>query len=312
MFLFSGVLAPLLEPRYSPGAGEASDIDAPEPPFAVRALLEKSSSATGVRMVAEGAAVLLDRRGLAFMALQTHLGCLLSTGGPLGRAEGRSDLVADFVGLARAGGRIAVVRNAREEDLPLYRSHGMVCNRSGEEAFVEVDRIAPHAIFRNPLRGLVEQVETTGATVQIVPASRVSRVLDEILEVEPGLDPDRLHGAWLAVARIGGGIVAVASIWSTPSGSEFEIETLYLDPSSHAAIYPFLIAKLVLWSREQGCDRLSLGTRRSWPRWAPAAALLASLPVTIEPRYTARPGGLRGAWAWLTLHALTEDREPPV
>jgi lysylphosphatidylglycerol synthetase-like protein (DUF2156 family) len=308
MFLFSGVLAPLLQPRYSPGSGEASDAERPAVPPTVQAILETTSGAAAERAIADDPAFLLDREERGFMTLHTHLGCLVSTGGPLGSEPGRGDLVADFVGLARAGGRIPVVRHARAENLALYQAHGMICRRTGEEAFVELNRIAPDSLTRSGLALRIEDAERRDTTVDIVPTAWIGPMLLELRAIAPDIDADRLRSAPLAVVRLEGRVVAFATLWSNHAGSELALDTVYVDANATLEVYPFLVAKLAAWGRARGFERLSLGTRRAWSGWEPSAELFSSLPIRIEARYTARPGGIRGGWASLTLNAFTEER----
>jgi phosphatidylglycerol lysyltransferase len=129
-------------------------------------------------------------------------------------------------------------------------------------------------------------------------------------------DRDYLSNFPVALVRVGERIVAFANIWTGDCGRELSIDLMRHVRDAPNGIMDYLFLELMLWGKEQGCERFTLGMvplaglerRRLAPFWAQAGALLfrhgehfynfqgllgfkAKFNPVWEPRYLAAPGG---------------------
>lgn len=317
MFLFSGVLAPLVNPRPIPGSREGTATAHPELPAPVASILARAPRAAARRALTGETNFLVDPLERSFLMMETRMGCLVGWGDPVGDA-GTDLILDDFLALARGGGRVPVIRNASEEHLPLYRSRGLVPHREGAEAVVELDRLDPRALDGTPLARRIASLEAAGITVEIVPPRWIGPLATELAELAPETDPAALARHPLAVVRSRGCLVAFASLWQGSDGGEVAVDGLRLAHDAPVGIREHLLLQLVLWARRNGFSRFVLGhlprsgSGRPWHgERAVPSALLEALPVVREPRYTLRPRGVQGAWAALTMGAFTEESAHP-
>ena len=116
--------------------------------------------------------------------------------------------------------------------------------------------------------------------------------------------------------RLGERIVAFANIWRGGDAGELSIDLMRHVRDAPNGIMEYLFLELMLWGKEQGYERFTLGMvplaglerRRLAPLWAQAGAFLfrhgehfynfqgllrfkAKFDPVWEPRYLAAPGG---------------------
>jgi phosphatidylglycerol lysyltransferase len=120
----------------------------------------------------------------------------------------------------------------------------------------------------------------------------------------------------VAVVRVGDRIVAFANVWMSGDRRELSIDLMRHAADVPHGIMEYLFFELMLWGKEQGYGRFSLGMvplaglerRRLAPLWSQAGAFLfrhgehfynfqgllrfkAQFAPLWEPRYLAAPGG---------------------
>lgn len=352
MFLFSTVLPALRLPEPDPGPpGGASPAspwtrdevrDAPDPVLAVLRQSERASAQAALR---GEVAFLMDPDHRAFVAFRTHLAALVAPGDPVGPGWEAQGLIADFVDLARAGGRVPVVEHARPDHLEAYARHGLAARRTAEEAVVDLNHFRTDPSHLPELHETIELLEAQGATVDVFPASWVGSVLPELRSIAEdwffrpshGPDPFGCHGfdaAYLcqtpvALVCLRGRPVAFANLWVAREGSEVAVDLLCHTADAPDELPTYLVAKLMLWARSRGYSRFSLGfepapgDEASRLRRTVAGRFRRTVPGTSgpdpssrvfkdrfrphwEPRFTVLPRTrLKGVWGRLALATLT-------
>lgn len=250
---------------------------------------------------------MVARGGEGFLPVRTHLGCLVAAEEHVMRSDETDDvpLLEDFLAQSRAGGRLPIIRGIRPNRAALYRSRGLVVRRSGEVLAVKLGAASPESVARTPMGRNAGALARVGAVLTMGPSPITVAVLEQLRGLDPGLDPDRLGEVIPAIVRIHGQMVAWALVRSHDDGTVLTMERARVTPGAPATVVDFLLVRLVEHAREQGYRRLVLGDEQGSALPPSATLPERNLPVVHEPRYTARPGGLRGLWAALSDRILT-------
>jgi phosphatidylglycerol lysyltransferase len=211
---------------------------------------------------------------------------------------------------------------------------GLALFRLGEEAMVPLQDFSIEGGPRRPLRTSYRRAERDGLSFEVVDAPGVAPLLPELRAISDawleeknvrekgfsvGAFGDRyLCEGPLAVARLGGRIVAFANLWAPASRAELSFDLMRHAPGVPNATMDYLFVSIMLWGREQGFRSFSLGMaplsgledRTLAPLWTKVGARLFRhgeyfynfqglrqykekfLPEW-RPRYLAAPGGIR-------------------
>lgn len=310
MFLLGGVLAPLVHPRPAPGWAKPRPADPLPLPAALETVLEGAVRAPGRSALRGETAFLMDRTGRGALAVRTHLGCLVASGDPVGDSAREAELVAQFVALARGGGRVPVVRNARREALALYGAHGLRARAVAPEAVLSLRELSLGALEPTEAWGVSLTAEERGAVLEVLPRPWAVAALPDLRRVDPSLAASELRRVKAAVVRVAGRVVAFTLYREGAPGGEVCLERIRAAGDVPDGTLAFLVTRLALRLRCDGYARLLLGAPSALRASTPAlAALLRELPVSMEPRFMVRPRGWKGLWAQVALRGLSGESD---
>ncbi|HSB96892.1 MAG TPA: bifunctional lysylphosphatidylglycerol flippase/synthetase MprF, partial [Spongiibacteraceae bacterium] len=196
-------------------------------------------------------------------------------GDPLGAAEEHADLVWKLRELAdRHGARVAFYQ-VGTQDLPLYLDLGLALSKLGEEAKVDLTDFSLSGKRRANLRHSFNKVERDGAVFEVVLASAIEPVLDELQRVSASwmanktgrekrfslgfFSRDYLSRGNVAVVKMQGRIVAFANLWELDNKNELSIDLMRYDLAAPSGVMEYLTLSIMLWGREQGYSWFNLG-----------------------------------------------------
>ncbi|MGH6898117.1 MAG: bifunctional lysylphosphatidylglycerol flippase/synthetase MprF [Geminicoccaceae bacterium] len=309
---------------------------APQPGDVARA--RAVIAATPDAPVAANLALLGDKQlvfsdsGRSFIMFGVHGGSWIALGEPVGPADERQEILWRFRELCDRYGARPAFYQVTPESMPQFLELGLTFQKLGEEALVPLERFAIDGPDHRGLRYTLRRLRRDGCRFEIVAVEAVPAILDPLAAIsdewlksknvrEKGFslgrfDPDYLRNFPVAVVRVGERIVAFANLWSGGDRHELSIDLMrYAEDAPHN-IMEYLFVELMLWGKEQGYGRFSLGMvplaglerRRLAPLWSQAGAFLfrhgehfynfqgllrfkAKFAPVWEPRYLAAPGG---------------------
>ncbi|MEA3048568.1 MAG: phosphatidylglycerol lysyltransferase [Sphingomonadales bacterium] len=295
---------------------------------------------------------LVSRSGAAFLMYRVRGRSWIVMGDPVGPRSDWAELLWAIRALADAAQGNLLLYQITSEALPIAIEMGLSIVKYGEEASVGLEAFTLEGGTMRGLRQCVRRAEREGAEFELVPASAVPAILPELKAVsdawlsgkghgEKGFsvgrfDPDYLSRFDCAVVRHEGSIVAFANVWTTQNKAELSVDLMrHADPLPYGAM-DLLFARLMLWGRDAGFRRFSLGiaplsgieARRLSPAWAKAAAFLFRHGERVyrfeglraykekfgpawSPRYIAGPRGLALVRGLLVLQALIGGKRVP-
>jgi len=277
---------------------------------------------------------LFSPREEAFVMFGVERRSWVSMGDPVGESAAFPELVWSFRALALRHGGWPVFYQVRPEFLPLYVDAGLTLLKVGEEALVATDTFSMEGGRRSGFRRTLRKTENEGGSFEMIPADECATVLERLEEVsdawkeakgvhEKGFSlgsfsPEYVARFPVAVLRREGRIVAFANVWLGADGEEFSVDLMRYHPrEAPTDAMEYLFLKMILWGREAGYARFSLGMAPlSGLEGGPLAPLWARLGGAVyrygehfynfqglraykakfdpvwEPRYVASPGGL--------------------
>jgi phosphatidylglycerol lysyltransferase len=168
-----------------------------------------------------------------------------------------------------------VLYEVTERCLPHAIDLGLRISKYGEEALVDLEEFSLAGPTFKSIRHAVRRAETDGATFEVLPRATIDSVMSELRDVsdewletknqrEKGFslgrfDPDYLRQFDIALVRQQGRIVAFANILALPNHRELSVDLMRHREELPYGSMDFLFSSLMLWGREQGFERFSLG-----------------------------------------------------
>jgi phosphatidylglycerol lysyltransferase len=311
----------------------------PHPPTAdelarARPLVDAAQESLPHLALAGDKALLFSKEGDAFLSYAVERRSWIAMGDPVGPDRAGTELAWTLRELADHHGGWACFYQVGPAALPRYLDMGLALFRLGEEAVVPLADFSIEGGPRRPLRTSYRRAERDGLSFEVVPAAGVAALLPELRAISDawlaeknvrekgfsvGAFDDRyLREGPLAVARLGGRIVAFANLWAPASRGELSFDLMRHAPGAPGATMDYLFVSIMLWGRTEGFGTFSLGMaplsgledRTLAPLWTKVGARLFQhgeyfynfqglrqykekyLPEW-RPRYLAAPGGLR-------------------
>jgi phosphatidylglycerol lysyltransferase len=275
---------------------------------------------------------LFSESGRSFIMFGVRGGSWIALGEPVGPPEERQEILWQFRELCDRHGVWPAFYQITPESLPQFVELGLTFQKLGEEALVPLDRFSVEALKSKSLRYTFRRLQREGCRFEIVPIEQVSGVLDTLAAIsaewlasknvrEKGFsigrfDPAYMHNFPIAVVRREERIMAFANLWTSGSRRDLSVDLMRFAEDAPNGIMEYLFLELMLWGKEQGYSRFSLGPvplaglerRRLAPLWTQAGAFLfrhgehfynfqgllrfkAKFEPVWEPRYLAAPGG---------------------
>jgi len=256
--------------------------NAPAPARASAADLARAAAIVQAQDCADaGLALTGDKRflfssaGGAMLAYARQGRSWVSLFDPAGPEPQRRELVWRFMALANDAGGRGCFYQVRPDNLPLYLDAGLRLFKLGEYASVPLAQFSLEGKARSGLRYSVKRAEREGLEFEVVPASGVPAVLEEMRAVsdawlgahraaEKRFSVGAFDDAYVlrqpvALVRQQGRLVAFATLLETATGVEASIDLMrHIRPMPYGTM-DLLFVQLMLHYRERGCARFGLG-----------------------------------------------------
>ena len=159
--------------------------------------------------------------------------------------------------------------------LPLMIDLGLRPFKVGEEAMIETANFDLAGKKGYGFRQTLKRFDTLGATFEVLQPGqfdtdmpRLKMVSDAWLAAKRGREKRYSLGSFqeayisampVAVVRLQGQIMAFANLWPTHNRSTLGIDLMRYDPASPASIMEYLFLRLIVYARDSGYARFSLG-----------------------------------------------------
>lgn len=213
--------------------------------------------------------------GRAFVMFGRHGRSWIALFDPVGPEDERQDLVWQFIAHARGAGGRASFYQVRPQALPPYLDAGLRAFKLGEYAEVKLAGFSLQGRARAGLRQGVNRAAREGLEFTLLRADEVARELPALAAVSDAwlarhaaaekrfslgaFEPGYLCRNPVAVARVGGRIVAFATLLTTGTRRDVTVDLMRQHPDAPGGTMDFLFARLMLHFRDEGYGRFGLG-----------------------------------------------------
>jgi phosphatidylglycerol lysyltransferase len=256
-----------------------------EIPPAVNAIVASSNVTHAALAMLGDKQFLMSPDGRGFIMYARSGGSLIALGGPIGPADGDTDLAWAFHDLADRSAVRTAFYGVEPEQLPMYLDMGLVALKLGEVARVDLAAFNLDGARRQPLRYADRRAEKDGLVFEVVKAYDVPPLLGELravsdawLEMKAGsekgfslgyFEEDYLSKFDIAVIRQQDRVIAFANLWGSADKSELTIDLMRHAPDAPKIVMDALLTRLLLHGKAQGYRWFNLGA-------APLSGLSAS------------------------------------
>lgn len=296
--------------------------------------------------------LLFDDRKKAFLMYGVSGKSWIAMGDPVGQSDQIKELIWDFYEMSKLHQGRAVFYEVSEKYITIYLDIGLTLIKIGEEAKVPLKLFSLEGSAGKDFRYTVRNVEKKGYRFEIVPPEEVTalilelkKVSDAWLEIKTGkekrfsvgfFDEKYLSNFPLALVRNDEEIVAFANIWAGGNGEELSVDLMRYGSNAPDRTMEYLFVKLMLWGKENGYSRFSLGMaplsglekRQFAPLWHKVGSLIFANGDYIynykglrdfkekfnpvwSPKYVALPTGLKKSLALKDIATLISGMKDP-
>lgn len=241
---------------------------------AVRSILPTSENVESNLALLGDKQFLVSEKGDAFLMYAVRGRSFVALHEPTGNPRAWRELLLRFMALADKAGGWPVLYQIGSDLLPFCIEFGFSVVKVGEEAFVPLADFTLEGGRRKNLRRSHREAQRAGATFEVIARDDVDAILPALARVsnnwlqdkattEKGFslgvfDPDYLRNFDVAVVLSEGAIVAFANVLTAGNG-DFSVDLMRYDASSPDGVMDFLFVELMLWGRDRGYRRMSLG-----------------------------------------------------
>ena len=213
--------------------------------------------------------------GRSFIMFGVHGGSWIAMGEPIGPQEDRQEILWQFRELSDRHGALPAFYQITPEGLPQFLELGLTCQKLGEEALVPLDGFSIEGLRHKRLRYTLRHLRRDGCRFEVVPVEDVPGILDAVAVIssawlksknvrEKGFSIGRFDPAYMrnfptAVVRREEQILAFANLWTSGSRRELSVDLMRFAEDAPNGIMEYLFLELMLWGKEQGYGRFSLG-----------------------------------------------------
>ena len=279
-------------------------------------------------------AVLFDDHKSGFVMYGVQGRTWVALGDPVGAPDHASDLIRLFLERCDDFGGTPVFYEVRKEQLYRYADFGLTFVKLGEDATVNLSAFALEGSRARKHRQALHRLDKEGLRFRVVASQDVGAIIDQLRDVsddwlreksaaEKGFSLGFFSEEYVsrfpvAVIERQGRVIAFATLWPGPQRLELSLDLMRHHHESPSEIMEGLFVHLIMWGKEQGYERLSLGMAPlSGFEHSPVAPLWNRLGSFIyehggafynfrglraykgkfnpewQPRYLVYPGGLR-------------------
>ena len=218
---------------------------------------------------------LFSASGRTFLMFGVRGRSWIALGAPVGRRSEQLDLLWRFRELADAHAARPGVYGVGPENLPELVELGFSIQKVGETAAVPLAGFSVEGRRLGNIRRSWRRTGEEGGCFEVVPVGEAGRILPELERVSDqwlahhaggektfslgGFEPAYVTRFPIAVVRVGGAIVAFASLWTTGSGSSFSMDLMRYADDAPKNVMDFLFVELLRWGQEQGYQAFEFG-----------------------------------------------------
>jgi lysylphosphatidylglycerol synthetase-like protein (DUF2156 family) len=218
---------------------------------------------------------LFSESGHSFLMFGVRGRSWIAMGPPVGRHDERTELFWRFRELADAHAARPGFYALGPDDLPDLVDLGFSIQKIGESAAVPLASFSLEGRRRGNLRRSWRKTGEEGATFEVLGPAEVCDAMDELRTVsdawlshhagdEKGFslgffDPAYVVEFPVAVARVGGCIVAFATLWTTAQRGPFSIDLMRYADDAPKDVMDFLFVELIAWGAAQGYQAFDFG-----------------------------------------------------
>lgn len=298
-----------------------------------RALIERQPSTVPYLAYLRDKTLLFSEDGEAMLMYAVQGRTWVCMGDPVGEPRAVTALIHRFFERCDDYGGVPVFYQVSKDRLHQYADFGLAFAKLGEEAFVDLAGFHLDGAENRPFRLVLNRFAKAGMAFRVVPVEEVPLLLPRLREVsdawlrekrasEKGFSlgffaPEYVLRFPVAVVEAQGRIVAFASVWPGPGGTELSVDLMRYRPDAPRNVMEALLLHLMLWGREAGYRRFNLGmaplsgleVSAIAPVWTRIGNWLFQRGEALynfqglrtykekfhpawEPRYLAYPGGL--------------------
>lgn len=298
-----------------------------------QALLARQPSTVPYLVYLRDKTLLFSEAGDAMLMYAVQGRTWVCMGDPVGEPRAVTALIHRFFERCDDYGGVPVFYQVSKDRLHQYADFGLTFAKLGEEAFVDLPAFSLDGAEKKPFRLVLNRFARAGMTFRVVPVEEVPLLLPRLKEVsdawlrekrasEKGFslgffDPEYVLRFPVAVVEAEGRVVAFATVWPGPGGTELSVDLMRYRPDAPRNVMEALLLHLMIWGRDGGYRRFNLGM-------APLSGLEVSAIAPVwtrignwifqrgealynfqglrtykekfhplwEPRYLAYPGGL--------------------
>ncbi|GGB22201.1 hypothetical protein GCM10011380_09710 [Sphingomonas metalli] len=337
---------------FAPARQPAATVCPVTTPEALAAALAHADRTDAMLALTGDKRFLWSEGGEAFVMYQIAGASWIVMGDPVGPREAWPELLWRLREMAdRAQGRLMLYEMSSAA-LDLAIGMGRQIIKFGEEAIVDLTGFTLDTPRLRAVRRASHAARNKGAAFRIVPADAVPVILDELEAISNAwmadkgasekrfslgrFDRDYIRQFDVAIVTVGERIVAFANLWLTANRREASVDLMRYRADTPPGTMDFLFTSVMLWAKERGYRRFSLGMaplsgiddRRLAPAWARISAFVFRNGERIygfkglrtykekyapvwEPRYIAGPRGLGLIAALHDLSRLIGGRARP-
>ncbi len=240
-----------------------------------KTILNQSPETSGNLVFTGDKYLLFDDDKKAFLMYGISGKTWVAMGDIVGASAQAKELIWDFYEMSRLNQGWTAFYEVSEKYIPVYLDLGLTLIKIGEEAKVPLETFTLEGSANKDFRYTVRNVEKKGYRFEIVSPEEVielmpelKRISDAWLELKAGkekrfsigsFDKKYLSNFPVALVRNEAEIVAFANIWTTEEKEELSVDLMRHSPAAPDRTMEYLFVKLMLWGKEQGYKRFSLG-----------------------------------------------------
>ncbi len=289
--------------------------------------------------------LLFDDEKKAFLMYGVSGRTWVAMGDLVGTSNHAKELIWDFYEMSKLHQGRAAFYEVSEKYIPVYLDLGLTLIKIGEEAKVPLESFTLEGSASKDFRYTVKNVEKKGYRFEIISSEEVpglmpelKRVSDAWLNLKAGkekrfsvgfFDEKYMSHFPVALVRSETEIVAFANIWTGADNEEISVDLMRHSPDAPDRTMEYLFVKLMLWGKEKGYRRFSLGMaplsgfekRQFAPIWHKIGSLIFThgehfynykglrdfkekFNPSWSPRYIALPKGFKQGFALKDIAAL--------
>jgi phosphatidylglycerol lysyltransferase len=218
---------------------------------------------------------IFSQSGASFLMFGIRGRSWIAMGPPVGRRDERDELFWRFRELADAHAARPGLYALGPDDLPAVVDLGFAIQKIGESAAVPLASFSLEGRRRGNLRRSWRKAGEDGATFEVVSGEAACAAMDELRRVSDAwlaahagsektfslghFDPAYVAEFPVAIVRLGGRIVAFATIWTTAQRGPFSIDLMRYATDAPKDVMDYLFVELIDWGRRAGYQAFEFG-----------------------------------------------------